>query len=130
MASHAETERINRKLMAAVNNNAITKPSAENLDINGNNQTTLTKSIKPVMFNPEKYLDDEEYKIEWGKSSSQFAKLTNNPVRRLVEQMKIEPNPSLQMIALSIGDPVILSNLGKPDIVKEAVVKCLDDKKI
>lgn len=89
----------------------------------------MTKSAQPAMFNAEKYLDDEDFKTEWGKTSSQFAKLTNNPVRRLVEQMKIEPNPSLQMIALSIGDPVILSNLGKPDVVKQAVIKCLDDKK-
>jgi tyrosine aminotransferase len=50
-------------------------------------------------------------------------------VRKLIEQMKIEPNPELQMIALSIGDPVILSNLGKPDCVKEAIIKCIEDKK-
>ena len=43
--------------------------------------------------------------------------------------MKIEPNPALQMIALSIGDPVILSNLGKPEIVKNAIIKCIEDKK-
>lgn len=129
MASQTESERINRKLMAAGNNQAITKLSVEKLDVNGNKQETMIKTSKPAMFNAEKFLDDEEFKAEWGKTSSQFAKLTNNPVRRLVEQMKIEPNPALQMIALSIGDPVILSNLGKPDVVKEAVVKCLDDKK-
>lgn len=75
------------------------------------------------------YLDEEEFKVDWAKESSQFAKLTNNPVRRMIEQMKIEPNPRKQMIALSIGDPVVLSNLAKPDTVKNAIIKCLDDKK-
>jgi tyrosine aminotransferase len=29
----------------------------------------------------------------------------------------------------SLGDPVVLSNLGKPDTVKEAILKCIEDKK-
>jgi len=98
------------------------------LDVNGNE-----KVQKPVMtkntFNVVDFLDDDEFKVEWGKDSSSFAKLTNNPVRRLIEQMRIEPNPALQMIALSIGDPVILSDLGKPDTVKSAIIKCIEDKK-
>jgi len=86
-------------------------------------------SLKTPTFNVVDYLDNDEFQVEWGKDSSQFAKRTNNPVRRLIEQMRIEPNPSLQMIALSIGDPIILSDLGKPDTVKSAIIKCIEDKK-
>merc|ERR1712127_475241 len=81
------------------------------------------------LFNAADFLDGEEFKIDWNTDSSQYAKNTINPVRRLVEQMKIEPNPNLQMIALSIGDPIVLSELGKPDTVKAAILKCIDDKK-
>lgn len=113
-----QAEKISLKLKQAI---AFNKPQErEDLDINGN--------VKPA-FNVCEHLDDEEFKVEWSKDSSQFAKQTNNPVRRLVEQMKIEPNPELQMIALSIGDPVVLSNLGKPETVKAAIVKCIEDKK-
>lgn len=60
---------------------------------------------------------------EWNVNSSIFSKSTCNPVRKLVEQMKIEPNPNFQMIALSIGDPTILSHIGKPDTVTNAIIK-------
>jgi hypothetical protein len=62
---------------------------------------------------------------EWQVNASQFSQFTCNPVRKLVEQMKIEPNPDLQMIALSIGDPTIMSHIGKPDTVTNAIVKCV-----
>jgi len=66
---------------------------------------------------------------EWNVNSSIFSKSTCNPVRKLVEQMKIEPNPNFQMIALSIGDPTILSHIGKPDTVTNAITKHVQDKK-
>lgn len=101
-------------------------------DLNCNKASVVNKNSlgkQMPQLNVTDYLDDEEFKVDWAKESSQFAKLTNNPVRRMIEQMKIEPNPSKQMIALSIGDPVVLSNLAKPDTVKNAIIKCLDDKK-
>lgn len=71
------------------------------------------------------YLDNNHIEEDWNISSSDFSKSTCNPVRKLVEQMKIEPNPSLQMIALSIGDPTVLSHIGKPDTVSDAIIKCI-----
>ncbi len=47
----------------------------------------------------------------------------------MIEQMRIEPNPSLPMIALSIGDPTIFSELAKPDTVTNAIINCIKDKK-
>lgn len=47
-------------------------------------------------------------KSKWKIEISEFAKLTHNPIRAVVEGMKIEPNPDKQMIALSIGEFVQL----------------------
>ena len=43
--------------------------------------------------------------------------------------MKIEPNPNLPMIALSIGDPTVLSDIAKPEQVTNAVLNCIKEKK-
>lgn len=42
-------------------------------------------------------------KRQWSVSASQFAKSTFNPIRSIVDSMKLEPNPNKHMIALSIG---------------------------
>lgn len=70
----------------------------------------------------------KQFEEAWHVNASQFSNSTCNPVRKLVEQMKIEPNPNLQMIALSIGDPTILSHIGKPDTVTNAIIKCVQVK--
>ena len=69
-----------------------------------------------------------QFEEAWHVNASQFSNSPCNPVRKLVEQMKIEPNPNLQMIALSIGDPTILSHIGKPDTVTNAIIKCVQVK--
>jgi tyrosine aminotransferase len=40
---------------------------------------------------------------QWSVRSSEFAKCTFNPIRSIVDSMKLEPNPDKYMIALSIG---------------------------
>lgn len=79
--------------------------------------------IKPCQFSDNDLDGDEDH---WNINSSMFSKSTCNPVRKLIEQMKIEPNPSLQMIALSIGDPTVLSHIGKPNTVTDAIKKCIE----
>lgn len=39
----------------------------------------------------------------WNIHVTEFAKNTHNPIRAIVEGLKIEPNPEKQLIALSIG---------------------------
>lgn len=39
----------------------------------------------------------------WNCEISDFARYTHNPIRAIVENLKIEPNPDKPMIALSIG---------------------------
>lgn len=41
---------------------------------------------------------------EWNVQVSKQASRTNNPIRSLVDQMKIEPNPDKEVIKLSLGD--------------------------
>ncbi|XP_054164367.1 tyrosine aminotransferase-like [Oppia nitens] len=50
-------------------------------------------------------------RLEWSVSVSEKAKLTVNPIRNVVETLKLQPNPDKQFIPLSIGDPTIFGNL-------------------
>ncbi|KAL0274295.1 UNVERIFIED_CONTAM: hypothetical protein PYX00_006753 [Menopon gallinae] len=62
----------------------------------------------------------------WSVKASDFANNTHNPIRAIVESLHLEPNPSKQMIALSIGDPTIFGNLTPPKEAIEALKKTLD----
>lgn len=42
-------------------------------------------------------------KRQWSVRASDFAKCTFNPIRSIVDSMKLEPHPDKYMIALSIG---------------------------
>jgi tyrosine aminotransferase len=85
-------------------------------------QAQVEKDLKKSILNNHTDAD-------WDIESSEYSKATCNPVRKMIEQMKIEPNPQLPMIALSIGDPTILSNLQKPDTVTNAIINCIKEKK-
>ena len=43
----------------------------------------------------------------WNVSASLIASRTHNPIRSIVENIVIEPNPEKPMIALSIGKLVV-----------------------
>jgi tyrosine aminotransferase len=45
------------------------------------------------------------------------ASRTFNPIRNLVDHMKVKPNPNLPLIPLSIGDPTIFGNFPPPENV-------------
>lgn len=40
---------------------------------------------------------------------------TVNPIRRIVDMMKVEPNPAKKLIPLTIGDPTLHGNFKAPD---------------
>lgn len=42
-------------------------------------------------------------RTKWNVPITDFARLTHNPIRAIVEGLKIVPNPDKQLIALSIG---------------------------
>jgi len=48
---------------------------------------------------------------QWGIIPASFmAKNTDNPIRKIVDGMKLTPNPDKEMIALSIGTNVVYSD--------------------
>ncbi|KAK3603784.1 hypothetical protein CHS0354_042788 [Potamilus streckersoni] len=65
----------------------------------------------------------------WNVPSSQFAKNTFNPIRSIVDGMKLTPNPEKDMIALSIGDPTVFGNMTLPDEAEESVIESVKSRK-
>jgi tyrosine aminotransferase len=94
-------------------------------------QSTREEMLRPAQVDKDlkKSVLYNHPDADWDIESSEYSKATCNPVRKMIEQMKIEPNPQLPMIALSIGDPTILSNLQKPDTVTNAIINCIKEKR-
>ncbi|XP_062997021.1 tyrosine aminotransferase [Elgaria multicarinata webbii] len=65
-------------------------------------------------------------KPHWAVRASEMSKRTFNPIRAIVDSMKVEPNPHKPLISLSIGDPTIFGNLPTDDEVTEAMKEALD----
>lgn len=68
-------------------------------------------------------------RTEWEVPASKFAVNTFNPIRSIVDGMKLTPNPDKHMIALSIGDPTVFGNLPVPAAAEDAVVEALKGRK-
>lgn len=63
----------------------------------------------------------------WSIRASDFSLNTHNPIRSIVDGLKIEPNKEKSMIALSLGDPTTFGNLQPADEVLTAMKKVIDD---
>ncbi|XP_071493551.1 tyrosine aminotransferase-like [Diadema antillarum] len=68
-------------------------------------------------------------KARWVVSASDTSLRTINPIRGIVDGMKLEPNPEKDIIALSIGDPTKFGNLEPSDVVVDAVSASLKSGK-
>jgi len=68
---------------------------------------------------------DEHQAKKWCVPASEMAKRTVNPIRRIVDYMKIEPNPNYKPISLSIGDPTVFGNLLPHENMLEAIEESL-----
>ncbi|XP_070512528.1 tyrosine aminotransferase isoform X2 [Cardiocondyla obscurior] len=64
----------------------------------------------------------------WDVRASNIARKTHNPIRSIVENIDVEPNPNKLMIALSIGDPTTFGNLKPPKEVIEAVKESVESQ--
>jgi len=62
---------------------------------------------------------------QWEVLASKMATETFNPIRTILETMKITPNPDKPMISLSIGDPTVFKNLNVSPVVVDAVKDAL-----
>jgi tyrosine aminotransferase len=58
---------------------------------------------------------------DWPLNASAMSLRTTNPIRALVDQLKIEPNPDKSVIQLSLGDPTLFGNLPCPAILRDLV---------
>ncbi|KAM4573707.1 tyrosine aminotransferase [Odontesthes bonariensis] len=65
----------------------------------------------------------------WEVKPSEMANNTLNPIRAIVDGMKLTPNPDKPMIALSIGDPTVFGNLPTDDAVLQALKDAIDSQK-
>ncbi|KAJ6638585.1 Tyrosine aminotransferase, partial [Pseudolycoriella hygida] len=65
-------------------------------------------------------------RVTWNVKQSSFALNTINPIRQIVDNLKIEPNPEKHMIPLSIGDPTTFGNLLAARETIEAVKEVID----
>ncbi|XP_072926651.1 tyrosine aminotransferase [Hemitrygon akajei] len=65
----------------------------------------------------------------WNIQASEMSKRTFNPIRTIVDNMKIEPNPKKAMISLSIGDPTVFGNLPTNEKILQAMKEAVDSGK-
>uniref|UniRef100_A0A670IMY3 Tyrosine aminotransferase n=1 Tax=Podarcis muralis TaxID=64176 RepID=A0A670IMY3_PODMU len=65
-------------------------------------------------------------KAHWAVRASEMSKRTFNPIRAIVDSMKVEPNHQKPLISLSIGDPTVFGNLPPDDEVIQAMKEALD----
>jgi tyrosine aminotransferase len=65
----------------------------------------------------------------WKVSASIVAKRTSNPIRAIVDHIKVKPNPEKSMISLALGDPTLFGNFKIHQSCTDAVVKQLQSYK-
>ena len=51
----------------------------------------------------ERKMKRANIRTDWEVPASKMARNTSNPIRKIVDGMKLTPNPEKEMIALSIG---------------------------
>ncbi|GAB1293645.1 Tyrosine aminotransferase [Apodemus speciosus] len=68
-------------------------------------------------------------KARWTVRPSDMSNKTFNPIRAIVDNMKVKPNPNKTVISLSIGDPTVFGNLPTDPEVTQAVKDALDSGK-
>lgn len=58
---------------------------------------------------------------EWDVRASKLSLKTHNPIRDIVERLKIKPNPDKSYIPLSVGDPTAFGNLQPPTEINDII---------
>ncbi|MEJ1276057.1 tyrosine aminotransferase [Cricetulus griseus] len=68
-------------------------------------------------------------RARWNVKPSDMSNKTFNPIRAIVDNMKVKPNPNKTVISLSIGDPTVFGNLPTDPEVTQAMKDALDSGK-
>ncbi|XP_077424699.1 tyrosine aminotransferase [Vanacampus margaritifer] len=85
------------------------------------------KAIHHVSVNGNAHpVTDKRRRKTWEVKPSVKANNTLNPIRTMVDEMKLSPNPEKAMIALSLGDPTVFGNLPPDDAVIQAMKDAID----
>ncbi|XP_056137668.1 tyrosine aminotransferase [Lampris incognitus] len=108
--------------------NAINAKSLNGHGVNG--KGVNGNGIHHVNGNGSIYLAKSKSRRQrWDIKPSKMANNTLNPIRAIVDGMKLSPNPDKPMIALSIGDPTVFGNLPTDDAVLQAMKDAIDSNK-
>ncbi|CAB1313917.1 unnamed protein product [Coregonus sp. 'balchen'] len=117
----------NQSYVVKMNGNGIHEKNALN-GINGkslNGNGIHHKGVKGIVY-PAK---QKSCRQQWNIRPSEMSVNTLNPIRAIVDGMKLTPNPEKPMIALSIGDPTVFGNLPTDDKVLQAMKDAIDSHK-
>ncbi|KAJ3365125.1 hypothetical protein GGF32_000305 [Allomyces javanicus] len=68
-------------------------------------------------------------RTSWSLRMSEAAQRTTNPIRAIVDNMKVAPNPEKPVISLALGDPTVFGNFNLHASCVDAVKKQLDSYK-
>ncbi|KAL3062169.1 tyrosine aminotransferase [Trematomus bernacchii] len=119
----------NKSYLVQMNGNGVHNKSIENgksLSGNGVNGKDLHHvSVRGALY-PSKAKSRRQ---RWDVRPSEMANNTLNPIRAIVDGMKLTPNPEKPMIALSIGDPTVFGNLPTDGAVLQAMKDAIDSQK-
>ncbi|XP_075996447.1 tyrosine aminotransferase [Genypterus blacodes] len=121
---HSKTT-VNTKSLkgTGVNGNGVNGNGVNGNGVNGNgvHHVSMKGSLYPAKVRSRRQ--------RWEVKSSEMAKNTLNPIRAIVDGMKLTPNPEKAMIALSIGDPTVFGNLPTDASVLQAMKDAIDSHK-
>ncbi|CAO3627945.1 unnamed protein product [Cunninghamella blakesleeana] len=64
-------------------------------------------------------------RTSWNIQSSKVSQCAHNPIRQIVDKLKIDPQATKPFISLSVGDPTVFGNFNIDDSANEAVIRHL-----
>ncbi|KAI8376715.1 tyrosine aminotransferase [Choanephora cucurbitarum] len=65
-------------------------------------------------------------RTSWNIKASRIANQAHNPIRAIVDKLKLNPNLTKPLISLSIGDPTIFGNFNVDTSINNAVIKQIE----
>ncbi|KAI8064583.1 tyrosine aminotransferase [Gongronella butleri] len=66
---------------------------------------------------------------QWNVPSSHIAQRAHNPIRQIVDKLKLDPQATKTFISLSVGDPTVFGNFNIDKSCNDAVVRQLESFK-
>ncbi|KAI9277073.1 tyrosine aminotransferase [Phascolomyces articulosus] len=65
-------------------------------------------------------------RTSWNVRSSDVAKRAHNPIRQIVDKLKVDPQAQKSFISLSVGDPTVFGNFNVDQTANDAIYKQLN----